>query len=72
MNRHHLDRRTVLRGLGTVAIGVPLMEEMLTPATAAAPVGVPVRAFNVFFGLGIPAPLQEEGFLVDHDFHRTR
>lgn len=23
---------------------------------------VPTRAFNVFFGLGIPAPLQEEGF----------
>ena len=29
------------------------------PAPQAAP---PVRAFNVFFGLGIPAPLQGEGF----------
>ena len=27
-----------------------------------APSEVPVRAFNVFFGLGIPAPLQTEGY----------
>lgn len=49
----------MLRGLGTVGIGLPLMEEM---AAAAAADAVPVRAFNVFFGLGIPAPLQNEGF----------
>ena len=28
----------------------------------AAEAAIPVRAFNVFFGLGIPAPLQTEGF----------
>ena len=49
----------MLKGLGTVAIGLPLLEEMLV---AAQPAVVPVRAFNVFFGLGIPAPLQTEGF----------
>ena len=35
---------------------------MLSTASAAAVNQVPVRAFNVFFGLGIPAPLQKEGF----------
>ena len=49
----------MLKGLGTVAIGLPFMEEMLvSTATAAAKPTIPVRAFNVFFGLGIPAPLQ--------------
>ena len=62
--RTKLNRRAVLKGLGGVAIGLPLLEEMmLTSATAStATTEVPVRAFNVFFGLGIPAPLQTEGF----------
>lgn len=61
--RKPLSRRTMLRGAGGVAIGLPLLEEMLgTSAHAAAPGAIPVRAFNVFFGLGIPAPLQREGF----------
>ena len=63
MNKQHLSRRTILKGLGSVAIGLPLLEEMLRPTTAFALQGeAPVRAFNVFFGLGIPAPLQTEGF----------
>src|SRR6056297_313719 len=64
MNKQkRLGRRTVLRGLGTVAIGLPLLEEMLaTPAVATPAAVVPVRAFNVFFGLGIPSPLQAEGY----------
>lgn len=63
MKQSHMDRRTALKGLGTVAIGLPLLEEMLV-STALGEVKkvVPVRAFNVFFGLGIPAPLQTEGF----------
>ncbi len=54
----------MLKGLGTVAVGLPFMEEMLVSSATAASksVQVPVRAFNVFFGLGIPAPLQAEGF----------
>lgn len=59
-----MNRRTMLRGLGGAAIGLPLLEEMLvtTARAAALEAQVPVRAFNVFFGLGIPAPLQQEGF----------
>ena len=39
------------------------MEEMIAvDALGANETKVPVRAFNVFFGLGIPAPLQSEGF----------
>jgi hypothetical protein len=63
MTQIHISRRTMLKGLGTVTIGLPLLEEMLVSTAAAAPEKtVPVRAFNVFFGLGIPAPLQTEGF----------
>jgi len=52
-----------LKTLGSVTIGLPLLEEMmLSTATASPAADVPVRAFNVFFGLGIPAPLQKEGF----------
>jgi hypothetical protein len=53
----------MLKGIGTVTIGLPLLEEMIvSTAVAAEAKAVPVRAFNVFFGLGIPAPLQTEGF----------
>ena len=57
-----LPRRTLLRGLGSIAVGLPLLEEMMLTSALAAEQTVPVRAFNVFFGLGIPAPLQQEGF----------
>jgi hypothetical protein len=63
MMSRSISRRTLLRGLGTVTIGLPFLEEMAVPKAAAAEAAaVPVRAFNVFFGLGIPAPLQQEGF----------
>ena len=67
MSEQHVSRRTVLKGIGSVVIGLPLLEEMLVPAAmaqtpqASGAAAVPVRAFNVFFGLGIPAPLQTEG-----------
>jgi hypothetical protein len=49
--------------VGGVVVGLPLLEEMLaSPVMAASRNAVPTRAFNVFFGLGIPAPLQAEGF----------
>ncbi|MEX2577859.1 MAG: DUF1552 domain-containing protein [Verrucomicrobiales bacterium] len=58
-----LSRRTLLRGFGGVAVGLPLLEEMLPgTALAAAKPDIPVRAFNVFFGLGIPFPVQPDGF----------
>ncbi len=56
------SRRQAMRGLGGITIGLPLLEEMLPTASAAMRADVPVRAFNLFFGLGIPAPLQQEGF----------
>jgi len=63
MSKPHINRRAVLRGIGGITIGLPLLEEMLaTSAVAAKPNPVPVRAFNVFFGLGVPAPLQDEGY----------
>lgn len=62
--KNPITRRTMLKGLGGATIGLPLLEEMIAPATAAAAptAAPPTRAFNVFFGLGIPAPLQTEGF----------
>lgn len=62
-NEPRLSRRTLLKGLGTVTIGLPLLEEMCASSALAAPAAtVPVRSFNVFFGLGIPSPLQTEGY----------
>ncbi|MCO8122450.1 DUF1552 domain-containing protein [Stieleria sp. TO1_6] len=62
MPSQRMHRRTLLRGLGTVAIALPALEEMMLQSAVASPTAeVPVRAFNVFFGLGIPAPLQDEG-----------
>ena len=53
----------MLNGLGGICIGLPILEEMIAPSVArAAANDIPVRAFNVFFGLGIPAPLQKEGY----------
>ena len=65
MTSRSLSRRTLLKGTGAVTIGLPLLEEMLRPSPVSAKDSrpeIPVRAFNVFFGLGIPAPLQTEGF----------
>ncbi|MGK0184675.1 MAG: hypothetical protein ACI9R3_000449 [Verrucomicrobiales bacterium] len=59
-----LSRRTILKGLGGSIIALPFLEEMAMTKALAAPAeaAVPVRAFNLFFGLGIPSPLQTEGF----------
>lgn len=63
MKPTQISRRTALKGLGGITIGLPFLEEMLASTAAAAPqAAVPVRAFNVFFGLGIPAPIQTEGY----------
>ena len=63
MSSPAISRRTMLRSTAAVTIGLPFLEEMLiSTAFSAEQATVPVRAFNVFFGLGIPAPLQTEGF----------
>lgn len=59
MKPNRISRRTLLRGAGGILVGLPLLEEMVAAEAESA---VPVRAFNVFFGLGIPAPLQTEGY----------
>ena len=56
-----MNRRTLLRSLAGTTIALPFLEEMSAASPAANQV-IPMRAFNVFFGLGIPAPLQSEGF----------
>lgn len=63
MTNSPVDRRLILKGIGGITIGLPFLEEMLvSTACGAEQTAVPSRAFNVFFGLGIPAPLQKEGF----------
>ena len=64
MTIKRIHRRTMLRSIGAATVGLPLLEEMIGSNVRAGVVKseVPVRAFNVFFGLGIPAPLQKEGF----------
>lgn len=62
MKKTRLSRRTMLKGLGTISIGLPFIEEMMVSSAVAANSVPKARAFNVFFGLGIPAPLQDEGF----------
>ena len=63
MTRRTIPRRTMLKSIGAATVGLPLLEEMIESPVSAAPAPeVPVRALNVFFGLGIPAPLQTEGF----------
>ncbi len=56
------SRRTMLRGAGSVAIGLPFLDAMRSRSVFAAAPEPPVRAFNLFFGLGMPTPLQTEGF----------
>jgi hypothetical protein len=54
-----LDRRQVLRGAGSVAIGLPLLPLLGRPARAA---GKPQRLVTFFFGNGMPATYSAAGF----------
>jgi hypothetical protein len=62
MTNRRITRRTTLKGLGAVTVGLPFLEEMAFAAPGKKTAAPPVRAFNVFFGLGIPSPLHTEGF----------
>jgi hypothetical protein len=48
-----LPRRTFLHGLGTVAIGLPFMNEMRPRSSRAQDADPPMRLITMFFGLGI-------------------
>ena len=58
-----LDRRTFLRGAGSIAIGLPFLDEMRTRSVWAAPAAAPVRAFNIFLGGGVPKVFQAGGLV---------
>ena len=62
--KRNIDRRTMLKSIGAATIALPFLEEMMLSSAVGAVAGepIPIRSFNVFFGLGIPAPLQTEGF----------
>ncbi len=55
------DRRTFLRGTGSVAVALPFLEEMVgSRAFAATPETVPFRLITVFFGLGLDPAWQRD------------
>ena len=53
-----MNRRTLLRSLAGTTIGLPFLEEMSATTQSANNV-IPMRAFNVFFGLGSPSSLNK-------------
>lgn len=55
-----ISRRTMLRGLGTVAIGLPFLAEMKSVRGGGANDGVPERLITVFFGLGLDPSWQQD------------
>jgi Protein of unknown function (DUF1552) len=60
--RKILPRRMFLHGLGTVAVGLPFLEEMRPRVTRAQDGAPPTRLITMFFGLGIPRDQMLEGF----------
>ena len=64
MSRHapKISRRHLLRGAGSIAIGLPFLPELMPTARADQDDGVPHRLFTLFFGLGIEQSLQLEQF----------
>jgi hypothetical protein len=60
--RKVLSRRTLLRGAGTVALGLPFIEEMSSRSVWAAPADPPVRCITIFFGLGVSNGFTSRGY----------
>jgi hypothetical protein len=56
-----MNRRRVLRGLGSVAIGLPLLPELLGRRALAAP-KTPRRLVTFYFGNGMPPAYSAAGF----------
>ena len=52
-NAHKLSRRMLLRGAGSIAIGLPFLPELMPRAQAKGDDGIPCRLFTLSFGLGI-------------------
>jgi hypothetical protein len=60
--RYPIQRRALLRGAGSIAIGLPLVGALRSREAWSFDGDPPIRAFNLFFGLGCPSPLQTEGY----------
>ena len=58
----NFTRRHLLRGAGSIAIGLPFLEEFMPIAKAEADDGTPCRLFTMSFGLGIERAMQLEQF----------
>ncbi|MEL7367451.1 MAG: DUF1552 domain-containing protein [Myxococcota bacterium] len=67
--RHVLDRRTLLRGAGTVAIGLPFLEEMLSSSAYAQTQTPPARVLTMYFALGIPGQFQSDQYVNPYRGH---
>jgi hypothetical protein len=61
IKRREWDRRQVLRGAGSVAIGLPLLSE-LTSRRALAAAAKPQRLVTFYFGNGMPPAYSAAGF----------
>ena len=61
--RRVLNRRTFLRGLGSVAIALPFLDEMRAESVYAADPAPPERVLTMFFGLGVPSRFQGDEFV---------
>jgi hypothetical protein len=59
--RKVLSRRTLLRGAGGLALGLPFLDEMRATSVYAQDPVPTVRAFNIFFGLGYQRAIQDYG-----------
>ncbi len=57
-----ISRRLLLRGAGSIAIGLPFLEEFMPRARASNGDELPCRLFTLSFGLGIERAMQQEQF----------
>lgn len=64
--RRVLSRRTLLRGVGSIAVGLPFLSEMRASSVFAADPAPPPRVLTFYFGLGIPSAYQQDGFASPH------
>ncbi len=60
--KNSLNRRLFLRGAGSIAVALPLMEDFAPTTALAAPGDTPARVVTAFFGLGLDPAWQAERF----------
>ena len=60
--RNVLSRRTMLRGAGSIAVALPFLDAMRSQSVWGAEPEPPARCITLFFGLGVPKAMQQEGF----------